>query len=97
MQKIRAMPKVIGRGRKPDCSARFDTAFVLEEGLHPSADEVLETLGVRVAQVRVIFKLPDYFGNYPHPLVYVEWFTALHRRDPASSLYIVTRSTCHHR
>ncbi|KAI6156715.1 hypothetical protein BKA82DRAFT_4009271 [Pisolithus tinctorius] len=52
---------------------------------------------VRVAQVRVIFKLPDYFGNYPHPLVYVEWFTALHRRDPASGLYIVTRSTRHHR
>ncbi|KIN92669.1 hypothetical protein M404DRAFT_172852, partial [Pisolithus tinctorius Marx 270] len=30
-------------------------------------------------------------------LVYVEWFTALHRRDPASGLYIVTRLTRHHR
>ncbi|KAI6155504.1 hypothetical protein BKA82DRAFT_3967408 [Pisolithus tinctorius] len=97
MQKIRAMPKVIGRGRKPDCSARFDTAFVLEEGCQRSTPLVLETLGVRVAQVQVIFKLPDYFGNYPHPLVYVEWFTALHRRDPASGLYIVTHSTRHHR
>ncbi|KIO00550.1 hypothetical protein M404DRAFT_152471, partial [Pisolithus tinctorius Marx 270] len=48
------------------------------------------------AQVQVIFKLPDYFGNYPHPLVYIEWFTVLHCHDPASGLYIVTCSTCHH-
>ncbi|KAI6156712.1 hypothetical protein BKA82DRAFT_4325524 [Pisolithus tinctorius] len=88
MQKIRTMPK-------PDCSTRFDTAFVLEEGCQRSMPLVPNS--VRVAQVRVIFKLPDYFGNYPHPLVYVEWFTALHRRDPASGLYIVTRSTRHHR
>ncbi|KAI6155933.1 hypothetical protein BKA82DRAFT_3968424, partial [Pisolithus tinctorius] len=48
------------------------------------------------AQVQVIFKLPDYFGNYLHPLVYIEWFTVLHHHGPASSLYVVTHSTCHH-
>ncbi|KAI6003359.1 hypothetical protein EDC04DRAFT_2514342, partial [Pisolithus marmoratus] len=32
-----------------------------------------------------------------HPLVYVEWFTALHHKDPVSGLYIVNHSMCHHR
>ncbi|KIK20329.1 hypothetical protein PISMIDRAFT_105983, partial [Pisolithus microcarpus 441] len=45
------------------------------------------------AQVHVIFKLPDHLGTHPHPLAYVEWFTALHRRDPVTGLYVVTRST----
>ncbi|KIO00561.1 hypothetical protein M404DRAFT_29488 [Pisolithus tinctorius Marx 270] len=87
-------PSVI-TGHQENCSTRFDTAFVLEEGCQCSTPLVPNS--VRVAQVRVIFKLPDYFGNYPHPLVYVEWFTALHRHDPASGLYIVTHSTRHHR
>ncbi|KIN96960.1 hypothetical protein M404DRAFT_161760, partial [Pisolithus tinctorius Marx 270] len=94
MQEIHAMPKVIGQGHKPDCSAWFDTTFVLEEGCQRSMPLVPNS--VQVAQVRVIFKLPDYFGNYLHPLIYVEWFTALHHHDPASGLYIVTRSTRHH-
>ncbi|KAI6022610.1 hypothetical protein EDC04DRAFT_2510640, partial [Pisolithus marmoratus] len=31
-----------------------------------------------------------------HPLVYVEWFTVLHRKDPVSGLYVVNHSMCHH-
>ncbi|KAI6010294.1 hypothetical protein PISMIDRAFT_65178, partial [Pisolithus microcarpus 441] len=31
-----------------------------------------------------------------HPLVYVEWFTALRRKDQVSGLYIVSHSMCHH-
>ncbi|KAI6158606.1 hypothetical protein EDD17DRAFT_1428240, partial [Pisolithus thermaeus] len=45
--------------------------------------------GVQLAQVHVIFKLPEHLRSYPHPLVYVEWFTALHHRDPMSGLYVV--------
>ncbi|KIK17535.1 hypothetical protein PISMIDRAFT_111213, partial [Pisolithus microcarpus 441] len=33
--------------------------------------------GVQVAQVQIIFKLPDHLGSYPHPLAYVERFTTL--------------------
>ncbi|KAI5990272.1 hypothetical protein EDC04DRAFT_2506472, partial [Pisolithus marmoratus] len=31
------------------------------------------------------------------PLLYVEWFTVLHHKDPVSGLYFVTHSTHHHR
>jgi len=48
--------------------------------------------GVQITQVRVIFKLPDHLGLYPHPLAYVEWFTSLHCRDPISGQFIVTCS-----
>ena len=47
---------------------------------------------MRIVQVHVIFKLPDHLRRYPHPLAYVEWFTSLHRRDPISGQFIVTRS-----
>jgi len=49
-----------------------------------------------IAQVCVIFKLPEHLGLYPHPLAYVEWFTSLRRRDPVSSQFVVTRSTWNH-
>ncbi|KAI6008601.1 hypothetical protein EDC04DRAFT_2581909 [Pisolithus marmoratus] len=52
--------------------------------------------GVQVAQIQVIFKLPNYLGEHPHPLVYIEWFTVLHCKDPVSSLYVVNHSMCHH-
>ncbi|KAI5987191.1 hypothetical protein EDD15DRAFT_2174021 [Pisolithus albus] len=97
-QKIRASPNVAARGRKNESPARFDTVFILDESLpHTSRRRgtvtALTSQGVQPAQVRVIFKLPEHLGSYPHPLAYVEWFTALHRRDPASGLYIVSRST----
>ena len=54
-------------------------------------------LGLRVARVRVIFKLPD---EYPikttHPLAYVEWFTPFRAIDKASGLYILSPSTRQH-
>ncbi|KAI6095192.1 hypothetical protein F5141DRAFT_1191401 [Pisolithus sp. B1] len=49
-----------------------------------------------LAQVRVIFNLPDHFGSYPHPLAYIKWFTALQQCDLVSSLYIITHSTRNH-
>ena len=54
-------------------------------------------LGLHVAQVHVIFKLPD---EYPikttHPLAYVEWFTPFCAIDKASGLYILSPSTQQH-
>jgi len=52
---------------------------------------------MRIAQVHIIFKLPDHLGVYPHPLAYVEWFTALRHREPISGQYIVTCSMRNHR
>ena len=51
---------------------------------------------MRIAQVRVIFKLPDHLGHYPHPLAYVEWFTSLRRHDPISGQFIVSHSMWNH-
>jgi len=51
---------------------------------------------VRIAQVCVIFKLPKHVGLYPHPLVYIKWFTLLHHHDPVSGQFVVTRSTHNH-
>lgn len=95
MQRVRATPMIAACGRKPESPGRFDTVFVLEDG-HQRA-EVLVPDSVRVARIRLIFKLPDHMGNHPHPLVYVEWFTSLRRKDQVSGLYVVSRSTRHHR
>ncbi|KAI6028228.1 hypothetical protein EDC04DRAFT_2572980 [Pisolithus marmoratus] len=51
---------------------------------------------MQLAQVHVIFKLPEYLGTYPHLLAYIEWFTALQHWDPMSSLCIVSHSTQNH-
>jgi hypothetical protein len=43
--------------------------------------------------VRVIFKLPPMYGDHPHPLAYVEWFTAFANPDADSGLYKIRPST----
>ncbi|KAI6011028.1 hypothetical protein BKA83DRAFT_4467357 [Pisolithus microcarpus] len=86
-QKIRASPKIASRGWKAETAARFDTVTALTSLMS----------GMQLAQVRIVFKLPEVFGTFPHPLAYVEWFTTLQRRDPVSGLFIVTRSTRNHR
>jgi len=53
-------------------------------------------LVVCIAQVCIIFKLPEHIGHFPHPLAYVEWFTSLHCRDPVSGQFVVTRSMHNH-
>ena len=41
-------------------------------------------VGLCVACVRAIFRLPEVYGNRlgKHPLAYVEWFTPLRQLDP---------------
>lgn len=55
--------------------------------------------GLRVAQVRVLFKLPAVYGiKSNQPLAYIEWFTPLGAQlEVASDMYTVTRSTRMHR
>ncbi|KAL6300341.1 hypothetical protein BKA93DRAFT_752775 [Sparassis latifolia] len=53
--------------------------------------------GLRIGQVRAIFRLPRQFGHYPRPLAYVEWFTEFRQcPDPNVNMYQVTRSTWQH-
>jgi hypothetical protein len=53
--------------------------------------------GLTVGQVRAIFQLPEEFGTFPDPLVYVEWFTAFQSPVPDLEMYQVSRSTRQHR
>ncbi|KIM58472.1 hypothetical protein SCLCIDRAFT_128060, partial [Scleroderma citrinum Foug A] len=93
-QKIHAKPKVAACGRKAGSPTRFDTAFVWDEGHQPRVFWGPDKM--QIAQVHVIFKLPDHLGHYLHPLAYVEWFTSLCRHDPISGQFIVSHSTWNH-
>ena len=47
--------------------------------------------------MRVIFSLPSEYGNFEHPLAYVEWFTSFNAPVPDLEMYQVSRSTRSHR
>ncbi|KAG1845658.1 hypothetical protein F4604DRAFT_1595466 [Suillus subluteus] len=49
--------------------------------------------GLRLAQIRAIFKLPSHYGEFPHLLVYVEWFCPLRNPEPVTDLYRLAYST----
>ncbi|KAJ7114506.1 hypothetical protein C8R44DRAFT_532079, partial [Mycena epipterygia] len=50
--------------------------------------------GLRVAQVKVIFKLPSHYPvKSKRPLAYIEWFTPLRTPDPIDGYYHISRST----
>ncbi|KAJ7904866.1 hypothetical protein B0H13DRAFT_1528847, partial [Mycena leptocephala] len=81
---IRAIPAVPAKNRSRGSPAVFDTALVVEDPSQYAAS--FGNKGLRPAQIRAIFRLPPQFGEFPHPLAYVEWFTALSRPDPISGL-----------
>lgn len=92
---IRATPAVppprAGRRGTP---ARFDPVLIAS-GTHPppGPDPPNSLDGLVIGRVRAIFKLPAYFGNYPHPLAYVDYFTGnLRVRAANSGLYQVRRA-----
>ncbi|KAJ7051861.1 Zn-finger domain-containing protein [Mycena amicta] len=91
--RIRTMPAVaaIPSRRKRAVPAHFDTALFIEDpaSYQPSAG----VEGLRIAQVRCIFMLPPQYGDYMHPLAYIEWFTPFTRFDNTTGMYIVQRST----
>ncbi|KAJ7462850.1 hypothetical protein FB451DRAFT_1494885 [Mycena latifolia] len=60
-------------------------------------DFALIRTGLRVAQVKVIFKLPSHYPvKSSVPLAYIEWFTPLRTPDPLDGYYHLTRSTRQH-
>ncbi|KAJ3567479.1 hypothetical protein NP233_g6346 [Leucocoprinus birnbaumii] len=91
-QRIRAQPASSGTGRKKGSPACFDTVLIVEDVAKFRSEGGLA--GLRVAQVRVLFRLSPHLGMYPHPLAYVEWFTGLDNTpDPSSGLKTLRRST----
>ncbi|PBK83210.1 hypothetical protein ARMGADRAFT_892386, partial [Armillaria gallica] len=51
--------------------------------------------GLHVGHVHTIFELPKHYPLccFPHPLVYVEWFTPLCNPDPITGFYHISKST----
>ncbi|KAF7304428.1 hypothetical protein HMN09_00845000 [Mycena chlorophos] len=92
--RIRAMPAVAPKDRKPGTDAIFDTALVITD-----PDEYRYSSGLRglqPARIRLLFRLPSHLGTHRHPLAYIEWFTPLAGPDPTSGLYTTQRSTRNH-
>ncbi|KAH7904046.1 hypothetical protein BJ138DRAFT_1019687 [Hygrophoropsis aurantiaca] len=90
---IRASPPVPSINRRAAEPAHLDFALI-RTGEPNSNTQNSPLEGLRVAQVRIIFKLPDVYQiRPPHPLAFVEWFTPFGPRDTCSGLYIVNRST----
>lgn len=54
-------------------------------------------LGLRIAEVRVIFKLPPHLGESSQHLAYVHWFKPFNSWDEAMGMYRVSRSTRNHK
>ncbi|KAL6300198.1 hypothetical protein BKA93DRAFT_740929 [Sparassis latifolia] len=112
--RIRAVPSVppSSTGRKPGSRAHFDMALVYTDcsaikkrgfkgtSLLICCWRIAESVtGLRVGQVRAIFRLPRQFGAYVraaylHPLAYVEWFTEFRLQpDSIVNMYQISRST----
>lgn len=52
--------------------------------------------GIGVAQIWLIFRLPDKYGSHPSPLAYVHWFKPLHTPVQNLSFYSVSFSSLNH-
>ncbi|KAF8526120.1 hypothetical protein JB92DRAFT_3108489 [Gautieria morchelliformis] len=82
---VRATPRVPRRGRTPEVPEHFDTVLI---HYGTNAQET-GALGYRVGRVRTIFRLPSHI-EYPHPLVYVEWYSEF--RQPCTGIDMYTVS-----
>ena len=105
--RIQSHPQHSNGPRKLPTPARFDTVLVLVDdelrrhgGFHGKLALTYNSiplnelfLGLRVAEVRAIFKLPPHLGDYPHPLAYVHWFKPMQTFDDTVQMFRVSRSS----
>ncbi|EPQ52316.1 hypothetical protein GLOTRDRAFT_47557 [Gloeophyllum trabeum ATCC 11539] len=96
--KVRAVPAKRAKRGTALIPGHFDMALVRVEGvssLNPhTAGTFLE--GLQVAQVRLLFQLPEYLRYHPRQpvdLAYVEWMTLFSAQDPLTYTHSVSRST----
>ncbi|KAJ7058581.1 hypothetical protein C8F01DRAFT_1027294 [Mycena amicta] len=97
LDKIRAVKteprKETPNGIKTEKPGQFDTVLVRTSPTN--AQDPLE--GVRVARVRVIFRVPDTYAVVDDPLAYIEWYTPLTRINTDLGMYEISPSTRNHR
>ncbi|KAG1890779.1 hypothetical protein F4604DRAFT_1913578 [Suillus subluteus] len=92
LNRIRAHPAIPNRNRrKPPSPAHFDVAFIVEDRQLWESGTGFD--GLRLAQIRAIFKLPSQYSEFPHPLAYIKWFRPLREPEAATRLYRVAQST----
>ncbi|KAG1835333.1 hypothetical protein DFJ58DRAFT_908621 [Suillus subalutaceus] len=89
--KVRASPVIPATDvRRPPAPAHFDSVLVIEDENEYSGE------GLRVGEVRVVFKLPSRLGNFPHPLAYIHWFRPLQSFDEILHSFRLTSSSRQH-
>ncbi|KAJ7318309.1 hypothetical protein DFH08DRAFT_1036468 [Mycena albidolilacea] len=92
---VRAEPgKMTAKGIMPAKEGRFDTVLVRKDTPDPDHDPIH---GISVARIRVIFRLPEHYGSYPHPLAYVDWYKPLKTPVPNIRMHKVSLSSRNHR
>ncbi|KAI0349104.1 hypothetical protein OH77DRAFT_1465723 [Trametes cingulata] len=91
VSKVRASPAIPRRGHRKPVPAHFDCGLVLEDEAEHTERGGLA--GVRAAQIRVIFRLPPHIADFPHPLLYVQWFRLFRAPDRVSGLHFTAHST----
>ncbi|KAH7908431.1 hypothetical protein BJ138DRAFT_1012802 [Hygrophoropsis aurantiaca] len=97
--RIRASPARANGPRKQPTPARFDTMLVEDDkearrlgGLNGK----YMSIGLCVAELRVIFSLPQHLGISAHPLAYVHYFRPLRSWDESLNMYRIERATRNH-
>ncbi|KAG1791700.1 uncharacterized protein HD556DRAFT_1309765 [Suillus plorans] len=92
LNQVRAHPAIPNHDCcKPPSPAHFDVAFVVED--HQLWESGTGLDGLRLAQIRAIFKLPSHYSKFPHSLAYVEWFRPLRDLELVTNLYRLARLT----
>ncbi|KAJ7183395.1 hypothetical protein C8R46DRAFT_884092 [Mycena filopes] len=86
--------KITPSGVRPPKPPHFDTVLVRT---HARGENASPIDGLRVARVKVIFRLPDSSGSFPHPLAYIEWFRPLTHLVPDIEMYQIAPSTRNYR
>ncbi|KAJ7876762.1 hypothetical protein B0H14DRAFT_2568141 [Mycena olivaceomarginata] len=72
------------KGIMPAKEGQFDTVLVRKDTPDPDHHPIH---GISVARIRVIFRLPEHYGSYPHPLAYVDWY------KPLKTLFLTSECT----
>ncbi|KAJ7737447.1 hypothetical protein DFH07DRAFT_753069 [Mycena maculata] len=86
--------QLTAKGVKPEKEGQFDTVLVHK---NPPGNDLCPTEGLSVARIRVIFRLPENYGSYPHPLAYVDWYKPLKNPVPNIRMHEVSLSSRNHR
>ncbi|KAF8159953.1 hypothetical protein B0H34DRAFT_655320, partial [Crassisporium funariophilum] len=86
--------RVTTHGIKRGKPGRFSTVLVRVRDGDPSKGPID---GLRVAQVRLIFRLPEHHGLFDEPLLYVHWFKPLGTFDKILGMSQTSFSSQNHR